>query len=103
MKLVDIEKLPITLVETLDSLPNAPGFQTRVKKPYISIEDLENAPVVDAIPYWRIEEWNESKNADFKKDMGIPDNKLLKLCLNNSTYYTVEQLLKDWIEEQNGE
>lgn len=102
MKLVDIEKLPITLVETLGPLPNAPGFQTRVKKPYISLEDLENAPVIDAIPYWKIEEWNESKNADFKKDMGISD-KFLQLHVCNSIYYTVEQLLKDWVEEQNGD
>ena len=102
MKLVDIEKLPITMVDTGVPVPTAPGFLQRVKKPYISIEDLENAPVIDAIPYWRIEEWNESKNADFKKDLGISD-KFLELHVCNSTYYTVEQLLKDWVEEQNGE
>lgn len=102
MKLVDIEQLPITMVDTGVPVPNAPGFLQRVKKPYISIEDLENAPVIDAIPYWRIEEWNESKNADFKKDMGISD-KFLQLHVCNSIYYTVEQLLKDWVEEQNGE
>lgn len=103
MKLVDIEKLPITLVETFEPLSSTLGSQIRVvKKPYISLEDLESAPVIDAIPYWRIEEWNENKNADFKKDMGI-SNEFLKLCVNNSIYYTIEQLLKDWAEEQDGE
>lgn len=102
MKLVNIEQLPITLVETGEPIPNAPGFKKRVEKPYISIEDIENAPVIDAIPFWWIEQWNEDKNKDFKTEMKIP-GAFLQLHYGNAIYYTTEQLLKDWMEEQDGE